>query len=145
MPTSRPPRRPKTAPSALTDPHLAALLLFVSGTHDDDGRHAADFAAALADTRERLTSQPLTSAFDWRRHPSVEDQVRAAVATKIARIQDPYHSSVGRLILDALNGDTEETIAVKRGALRTLVSDHIDAALLRGACVMYYLLKDGAR
>ena len=153
-PNPRRARQPKNpgppadpVPSVLTEPHLVALLLYVSGSAgDDDGRIAADFAATLADTREVLTRQPLTNTFDWRLpRRCVEDQVRAAVAAKIARGDERFRSGAGRLFLDALNGDTEETIAIKRGALKTLVWDHIEAALLRGACVMYCLLKDGAR
>lgn len=146
-PKTTPRKESPTALPALTDPHLAALLLYVSGTHDDDdGLTAAEFAATLADTRELLTRQPLTNTFDWRlQQRSIEDQVRAAVAAKIVHTADPVESAAGRLLVDALSGDTEETIAVKRAALQTLVSDHIDAALLRGACVMYCLLQDGAR
>ena len=148
---ARGPNTPRPAadpgPPVLTEPRLAALLLYVSGSAgDDDGRIAGDFAATLADTREVLARQPLTNTFDWRLpRRCVEDQVRAAVAAKIARGDERFRCGAGELFLDALNGDTEETIAIERGALETLVWDHLEAALLRGACVMYCLLKDGAR
>ena len=123
------------------------MLLYVSGSAgDEDRRIAADFAATLPGTRDALTRLPLTNTFDWRLpRRCVEDQVRAAVAAKIARGDERFRCGAGRLFLDALNGDPEETIPLTRGALETLLWDHLEAALLRGACVMYCLLKDGAR
>ncbi len=144
---SRHATRPDAAPP-LTDPHLAALLLHIScsdGIHDNDGRHAARLAQSAASAHRLLTSQPITSAFGmYIDRPGVEEQVSANLLADIPNWTDPKDSRRAFKAIDAaLESAGPKTILAND--VEEILPAYVYHSVQLGACLMYELLKGGAR
>ena len=141
--------RKKTTPiPPITDAHLIALLSFITyGDHKDDGGHsAATFANAARAAQSMLTTQPLTSAFGLLLHqPSVYDEVSKCLAAHIRHHwTDPKDSIRAFNAIETARRE-ENDDDVKAHDVMDLLPSYMDQALLLGACLMYELLKGGAR
>jgi hypothetical protein len=136
---------PKQAPAPLRDPRLVALLMFLDDCSgdDDEGSVAASYAAALADADAMLTSHPLTTSFAcYLDRPEFKDLVTRAVTEGRGDYQ--REKSLNRQI-QSEHGNDDDLITGTRIELKGLVWCYADAAMLRGACLMYRLLTGGTR
>src|SRR5688572_20337026 len=96
MPKTPTPRRPRLtrriALPEMTDGHLTALLMFLSGASPDDkgARTAAQFTAADGAAKALLASYPLANAFGaMRDRPIIYDEVAAAIQSDLYAWTDP--------------------------------------------------------
>ncbi len=150
------PRRPRPATPAhkrqtpasippLTDPHLTALLMFLANkSPSEDGCVDRAFSAALADADALLSSLPLTSAFDdILTRPCLNNQVRAATEASTGTDADQRR----RLLAEIFDGEQHDAdpITAAVGGVQALLWDYTGHGMVRGACLMYRLLKGGAR
>lgn len=137
-------------PPQLTDPHLAALLSFIDGSRRDDydGRFAAIYGRALAAADQMLTSLPVTSAFELHRdRPSIYEVICSAIEADIAATDtDPADTlRAFTSIQDAWHEDSVGERSVDDKDITNMMPSYIDHSVYVGACLMYRLLKGGAR
>ncbi len=144
--TKSPRIRKAQVPPTLSDPHLAALLLFIGGVNsDDDGRAAARFARMQAAAATMLTTPPITAAFDLSvDRPDVYSVVGADVRQDLRTWTDPAGSKRAYDAIEAAwHEENDDRVSYKD--VRDMLPSYIDAGVRLGACLMYELLKGGAR
>ena len=128
----------------LTDPHLAALLSYLS-VSDPGDEEAGDAQARLdAAARALLSRRPVGAVFSWL-SPKVGEldvytQIHALVAADAAR--SPDLAALCRTAADAMRD--EGPADVPADAVAAAGTLYIDTSMLLGAAVMYHLLRGGA-
>ena len=135
----------KKPAASLADARLTALLMYLTGTNqDDDGRIADRFAHAHDAARRMLSSRPLTSAFSLQlRRPELNELIYRNILQDMRRWLDATET---RRVLERVQGDRwRESESVSRLDLQQLFLAHQDHGVLAGACLMYELLDGGAR
>lgn len=142
-------RRTSNAAVQLTDPHLTALLSYIHGgrREDPDGRFAELYGRAAAAANGLLTSQPVSSAFELHIHrPTIYEAVSSTLKADLQHWTDPADSlRAFNAIEEAWHEQSIGERSVDDRDLTEMMPAYIDHAVYVGACLMYRLLKGGAR
>jgi hypothetical protein len=146
-PKARTTRRRSAKAPIFTNPHLTALLTYIARSGEDgDGRAAAQFERCMASAHTLFASYPLTSAFAlFRDRPSIYDEVSANVRAEIQHWTDPKDSLRAFTAVDDARRDDSDSDTVAANDINEVADSYIEQGVLLGACLMYQMLKGGAR
>jgi hypothetical protein len=139
-------RKPAPLPT-LRDPLLTALLSYIDGgaADDDDGRKAVIFGRALQGADRLLTSEPITSAFQlFADRPAMYEVVAESIVADLPNWTAPIETRRAFEAVEMARHD-EGPDTIDSSDVNMIANSYIDHGMLLGACLMYRLLKGGAR